>query len=99
MDLFREQGHVERYKRGMFLEPSWVAVYMGQGIFPKTYHPLVNAQEPAQLQQQLHAMRDTIIAGVRAMPGHAESIKRYCHGDTSEKSWPPAAMSLYGVFS
>jgi tryptophan halogenase len=72
---------------------------MGQGIFPKTYHPLVNAQEPAQLQQQLHAMRDTIIAGVRAMPGHAESIKRYCHGDTSEKSWPPAAMSLYGVFS
>ncbi len=53
MNLFRAQGHVERYKRGMFLEPSWVAVYMGQGIFPKTYHPLVNAQEPAQLQQQV----------------------------------------------
>lgn len=99
MDLFREQGHVERYKRGMFLEPSWVAVYMGQGIFPKTYHPLVNALDSAQLQQQLRSMRDAIVAGVRAMPGHAESIKRYCYGDTTEKSWPPAAMSLYGVFS
>jgi tryptophan halogenase len=99
MNLFRAQGHVERYKRGMFLEPSWVAVYMGQGIFPKTYHPLVNALEPTQLQQQLRSMRDTIVAGVRAMPNHAESIKCYCHGGTTEKSWPPAAMSLYGVFS
>lgn len=99
MDLFREQGHVERYKRGMFLEPSWVAVYMGQGISPKEYHPLVNALDPAQLQQQLRAMRETIVAGVRAMPGHAESIRRYCYGDQTEKSWPPAAMSLYEVFS
>jgi tryptophan halogenase len=98
MNLFREQGHVERYKRGMFLEPSWVAVYMGQGIMPKAHHPLVNALDPAQLQQ-LRAMRETIVAGVRAMPGHAESIKRYCHGDVTERSWPPAAMSLYGVFS
>lgn len=99
MDLFREQGHVERYKRGMFLEPSWVAVYMGQGILPKTYHPLVDALDSTQLQQHLRSMRDAIVAGVRAMPSHAESIKRYCHGDATEKFWPPAAMSLYGVFS
>jgi len=74
-------------------------VYMGQGIFPKAYHPLVNALDPAQLQLQLRAMRESIVAGVRAMPSHAESIKCYCHGDQTEKSWPPAAMSLYGVFS
>lgn len=99
INLFREQGHVERYKRGMFLEPSWVAVYMGQGIFPKTYHPLVDAFDSAQLQQHLRSMREAIISGVRAMPSHLDSIKRYCQGDQAEKSWPPAAMSLYGVFS
>lgn len=99
INLFREQGHVERYKRGMFLEPSWVAVYMGQGIFPKAYHPAVDALEATQLQQYLRSMREAIVSGVRAMPRHMDSVKRYCHGDQTEKSWPPAAMSLYGVFS
>jgi tryptophan halogenase len=76
-----------------------VAVYLGQGIFPRAYHPLADALDPTQLQLQLRAMRETIAVGVHAMPSHTESIKRYCHGDQSEKSWPPAAMSLYGVFS
>lgn len=99
INLFREQGQVERYKRGMFLEPSWVAVYMGQGIFPKTYHPLADALDTTQLQVLLRSISEAIAAGVRAMPSHLDSIKRYCHGDNNAKSWPPAAMSLYGVFS
>jgi tryptophan halogenase len=99
INLFREQGHIERYKHGMFLEPSWVAVYTGQGIIPKTYHPYVNAVELPQLQHHLQSMRDTIAAGVRAMPSHADSIERYGNNARTEKTWPPAAMSLYGVFS
>lgn len=97
--LFRAQGHVERYKQGMFLEPSWVAVYLGQGIVPNAYHPAVNALDTAQLRQNLHNMRDTITSGVQSMPSHADSIERYCNNTHSEKTWPPAAMSLYGVFS
>ena len=99
MDLFREQGHVERYKRGMFLEPSWVAVYLGQGIAANRYHPLADAMDMSQLQQYLRSMRDAITAGVRTMASHSDSIQRYCRDDHTEKSWPPAAMSLYGVFS
>lgn len=99
MDLFREQGHVERYKRGMFLEPSWVAVYLGQGVKPKAYHPLVDTLGTHQLLAHLRAMRETIAAGVHVMTSHSDSIQRYCRNDQTKKSWPPAAMSLYGVFS
>jgi tryptophan halogenase len=30
MDLFRRRARVVTYKDGLFLEPSWVAVYLGQ---------------------------------------------------------------------
>lgn len=97
--LFREQGHIERYQHGMFLEPSWVAVYLGQGIIPHTYHPAVDTMEVTQLRQHLNAMRTAISTGVQAMPRHADTLQRSGNNVHSHKAWPPAAMSLYGVFS
>jgi tryptophan 7-halogenase len=100
IQLFREQGHVERYKRGMFLEPSWVAVYFGQGIKPERYHPLVNHMNDTQLNNFLGSIRNTLIDQINKMPAHSETIARYCRLDSANsKDWPPAAMSLYGVFS
>lgn len=99
INLFRAQGHIERYKHGMFLEPSWVAVYLGQGIVPTTYHPQVDSLDQARLQHQMQEMRALIQRGVAAMPRHSDSIQRYCHSAHAEKNWPAAAMSLYGVFS
>lgn len=99
IDLFREQGHVERYKRGMFLEPSWVAVYLGQGIEPRTWHPLANALDINELASHLQQMREAIATGVSAMPNHKDALKQYCVEEPVRKTWPPAAMNLYGVFS
>jgi tryptophan 7-halogenase len=99
MDLFYEQAHVERYTRGMFLEPSWIAVYLGQGIKPLAYHPLANALDVKELQRGLSAIRDTITSGVRAMDSHSLSIQKNCIDERINKSWPQAAMNLYGVFS
>lgn len=98
MDLFRAQGHVERYTRGLFLEPSWVAVYLGQGVIPRSYHPLVNRLSDYQLGTELYDIRKEIAGTVKKMPTHAE------HFSSSSfmaklNEWPPAAMNLYGVFS
>jgi tryptophan halogenase len=100
MQLFREQGHVERYKRGMFLEPSWVAVYLGQGVKPWAYHPLVDKLDHGQLEHFLGGIRNILVEKIKKMPSHSETIARYCHLDSAiSKEWPPAAMSLYEVFS
>ncbi len=99
INLFREQGHVERFKRGMFLEPSWVAVCLGQGMEPRAWHPLVDAMDTNELAQHLQQMRECIAAGVSAMPSHKEAIKQQGFNGQENKIWPPAAMDLYGVFS
>lgn len=100
MDLFREQGHVERYVNGLFLEPSWVAVYLGQRIVPKTYHPLVHRFNDTEIQKLLQSEESRINNTVAQAPEHLESIKKYCHADLrGEQLWPKASMNLYGVLS
>ena len=39
LELWREVGRIEKYGEGLFLEPSWVAVYLGQGMVPRRYDP------------------------------------------------------------
>ena len=99
IDLFREQGHIERYKRGLFLEPSWVSVYLGQGVKPRDYHPLVDLLEHAELQNFVSGIGESISSGVLAMQTHSESIRQNCHGKLEQQTLPPAAMSLYGACS
>ena len=41
MELFRERGVVVNYRDGMFLEPSWLAVYLGQNMMPVAHDPLL----------------------------------------------------------
>ncbi|MFL6578253.1 MAG: tryptophan halogenase family protein, partial [Povalibacter sp.] len=37
MELFRHRARVVTYKDGLFLEPSWLAVYLGQRVIPRGY--------------------------------------------------------------
>ncbi len=96
IDLFLTQGEVESYSRGMFLEPSWVALYLGQGLQPKAFHPGARQLSSAQLQQWLAAYRLYLRQQVQAMPGHAQALQNLA---ASNQPWPRAAMSLYSVFS
>lgn len=78
MELYKSRGRVFRYDEELFSDTSWVAVFEGQGVEPKTYDPLVDAFDQAHLEAIMNKVRSTIQSGVQAMPDHAEYIKRYC---------------------
>lgn len=76
--LFRERGHVVQYKDGLFLHPSWIAVYLGQGVTPKHYDPRADLLPESELDAALPALR-TLIRGVaEGLPDHADFIRRHC---------------------
>jgi tryptophan halogenase len=60
MDLFSERGLVEGYHEGFFLEPSWLAVYFGQGLLPRLYDPLSHRVPDAKLKSALEDWRARI---------------------------------------
>ncbi|HKE94407.1 MAG TPA: tryptophan halogenase family protein, partial [Povalibacter sp.] len=78
MELFRHRGRVITYKDGLFLEPSWLAVYFGQRVMPTGYDPLADAADGAELEQRLRTMRERVSDAVARMPRHEEFLSAYC---------------------
>jgi tryptophan halogenase len=78
MELFRQRARVVTYKDGLFLEPSWLAVYFGQRVMPHGYDPLADAVDGTALARKLQQVREQIQAAVLRMPTHEEFLRSYC---------------------
>jgi tryptophan halogenase len=78
MELFRERAKVVTYKDGLFLEPSWLAVYFGQRIMPRAYNPLADAISAADLDARLAGVSNRVRDAVTRMPTHEEFLAEYC---------------------
>lgn len=72
--LFREAAEVESYTKGLFLAPSWLAVYLGQGIVPRRWDQRADQPEGPALDRALDAVRRAIAEAVAAAPDHAEML-------------------------
>jgi tryptophan halogenase len=74
IDAWLHRGYVQRYEFGAFLPPSWVAVMMGQNLFPKNYDPRVDNSNLEQVKQQSQAMRADIAGAVSRAKTHADFL-------------------------
>lgn len=70
MELFAERGIVARYREGMFLEPSWLAVYLGQNMRPRRFNPLANLGAERALAEALEKSARTCLDAASSMPDH-----------------------------
>jgi tryptophan halogenase len=86
IELFRRRARVITYKDGLFLEPSWLAVYFGQRIMPTAWDPLADAMGSDEVSRQLQSVREQIQSTVVRMPTHEEFLQKYCPA-------PPVAMT------
>jgi tryptophan halogenase len=79
MEHFRHRGHIGSYRNGgLFAAPSWLAVFLGQGLKPETYDARVNAMTRDQLAQLFVEAREQVASAADAMPSHADFINDYC---------------------
>ncbi len=78
MELFRESARIYKYDKDLFSESSWTQVMMGQGIMPKSYHPIVDLMGDHELARFLEENKKRTRQAVDQMPLHADFIKKYC---------------------
>jgi tryptophan 7-halogenase len=76
--LFENAGRVFREENEIFAEPSWLAVYIGQGVMPKAWHPIANILPAAENIGRLSQIRQTIGNAAASLPPHSEFVSRYC---------------------
>ena len=76
IELWRHSGRVAKYSQGLFFEPSWVAVYVGQGVIPHGWDERADLWGTEQLERAIERMRKQIAGRVAAMPDHRAFIAR-----------------------
>ncbi|HEY6926065.1 MAG TPA: tryptophan halogenase family protein [Steroidobacteraceae bacterium] len=87
MELFRARGTLVTYREGCFLDPSWIAVCVGQGVVPRRYDPLADGVPNDRLAIHLQTLRRAILQTAGSMPDHQRVIARYCPA-------PPAPLGV-----
>jgi len=85
--LFRERGALVTHREGCFLDPSWIAVFVGQHVVPRRYDPLADAVPNDRLAAHMRALRRAVLDTALSMPDHQRFIGRYC-------SAPPMPLAV-----
>jgi tryptophan 7-halogenase len=75
---FRNSGRVLRYPADLFAAPNWLAVLLGQEVWPENGDPLVTRHDPARLRAEMQEIRTTIQRLAQSAIPHQEFIARHC---------------------
>jgi tryptophan halogenase len=79
IDLFRSQGRITHRAQDLFTDDSWLAVFIGQHVFPQSYDPLADSLPLEKTKNYLHYIRTSIEKTLESLPSHQEFIVRNCN--------------------
>lgn len=74
LELWRNGARVKHHTTGPFLEPSWVAVLLGQGVFPRRYDARADLPAAEPLRAAMARLRSAISGEVAGMQGHGDYL-------------------------
>lgn len=78
IETFRAHGRIFRFNEELFTEVAWLQVMVGQGILPRSHHPLADAPGDENVDRYLASVRELIAAKVSRMPDHRDYLNRLC---------------------
>ncbi|MGC8520325.1 MAG: tryptophan halogenase family protein [Steroidobacteraceae bacterium] len=78
IDQFRHCGHIVAEPLELFQNSNWLAVLLGQEVWPARYHPLVDVHDRIDAARHLAAVRDVLTRAANSLPTHREYIERHC---------------------
>ncbi len=74
MESYRERGVVAKYRDGMFLDASWIAVYAGQNVIPQNHDPRSAHLNDEDLARHLVQIKTMCDAAANSLPTHIDYI-------------------------
>jgi tryptophan 7-halogenase len=80
MSQFVNSGRVVKYGGDLFAAPNWIAVFMGQELWPERYDTLSDQRDVADMRGSLENIRKAIRRAAEAAPRHEEYIAQHCRG-------------------
>ena len=78
IDHFRSRGMLVADGQELFANPSWIAVYLGQGIVPQRAPALASMRPDVPVAERLRQVRQAMDEATATMASHGEFIARHC---------------------
>ena len=75
---FKGSGRVVKYGGDLFAATSWIAVLLGQDVWPERYDTLVDQRDTAAVRAQLQQVRLVMGQAAGSAPLHEEYLARHC---------------------
>lgn len=94
VELYISSAKVMEYESGLFMPPSWLAVYIGQGKFPESIDYRAECQDIDVMTRQLKKMSQYLQWIAEQYPAHAQSLRGLGKGKRNNVA---PTMSLYGL--
>lgn len=81
IELFRARAKIARHDDQLFAEPSWLAVFLGQGIEPRDYDRLADVPPYDEMAAKVLKIGQSNAALVARLPTHDAFIAAACKAD------------------
>ncbi len=76
IEIYRENGRLYRDNNELFSENSWFAVFEGQNIRPKRYHPVIDFMSDEMLDRRMSEVRRTMHKCLDAFEDHTTYLNK-----------------------
>ena len=77
-EMYEHSGNIIVAAADLFKEASWFAVYTGQGVQPRAYHPFADIPSDEELMRRFNLMAGDVQKRVQSFPSHDEYIRMHC---------------------
>jgi tryptophan halogenase len=78
LDVWNASGQVALGDLESHMEPSWVAILLGNGAIPARYNVSADLHPLEQIRKGMDLRREEIARSAQAVPSHQDFIDRYC---------------------
>ncbi len=78
MRLFEETGRTFRANDQLFAENSWTQVMLGQGLAPRSHHPVADVMSREEIANFLNHIDENVEKTVAGLPSHETYLNNYC---------------------
>ena len=78
IDIYMENGRLYRENNELFSENSWFAVFEGQNLRPKRYHPVIDNMSDEMLDRRMNDVRKTMHKCLEAYEDHQTYLHKLC---------------------
>lgn len=86
IELYRHRGYVALFEQESFRDSSWLAMYNGFGVWPKSPMPAAAAVPNAQISAKLAQIRQLLDKAAAGVTSHDAFIARHCATPAPERT-------------